>query len=123
MGGARRVMDIGKLDRRIRIEQRATVDGDYGPQPGDWTTFATVWANIQETLPSRGETQAQGIRIAERPARVRIRYLDGVNSAMRVVWLDRGNRLLKILTPAAELGRRDGMEFMVADFSTQGEAT
>lgn len=115
-------MDIGKLDRRIRIEQQGTATGDYGPQPGAWTTFATVWAQVQQTLPSKGESLADGIRIADRPARVRIRYLPGLTSAMRVVELDRGDRVSKILTPPAEMGRREGMEFMMAEYSTAGDA-
>jgi len=116
-------MEIGKLDRRIRIEQQSGRDSDYGTPTDAWTTVATVWANIQEVLPSKGESQADGIRIAERPARVRIRYLDGVTSAMRVVWLDRSDRLMKIITPPVELGRGEGMEFMVSDYSTAGSGT
>lgn len=115
-------MDFGPFDRRIRIEQQGTTtDAVYGPQPGSWTTFATLWANVQEMLPSRGERVAEGIRIAERPARVRTRYVEGITSAMRVVYLDRSNRVMKILTPPVELGRKDGLEFMVADFSSSGE--
>ena len=77
--------DLGPLDRRIRIEQQGTTDGAYGPQPGSWTTFGTFWATVQEVLPSRGESQADGIRIAERPARVRMRYVPGITSAMRLL--------------------------------------
>jgi len=116
-------MDIGKLDRRIRIEAKTvTQDPDYGTETIAWTTFATVWANVQEVLPSKSENQTDGIRIAERPARVRIRYLAGINSAMRVVWLDRDNRLMKIVAGPAELGRREGIEIMCAAYSTEGEA-
>jgi len=115
--------DLGPLDRRIRIEQRGTVDGDLGPQPGAWTTFGTFWASVQEVLPSRGESQADGIRIAERPARVRMRYVTGITSAMRVVYLDRSDRVMKIIAQPVELGRKHGIEFMAADFTTTGEAT
>lgn len=116
-------MDIGPLDRRIRIEQQGTTtDAVYGPQPGSWTTFATLWANVQEVLPSRGESVQEGIRMAERPARVRTRYVSGVTSAMRVVYLDRGNRVMKIISQPVEIGRKQGIEMMVADFSTAGDA-
>lgn len=115
--------DARSFDRRIRIEQQGTTtDATYGPQPGSWTTFATLWANVQEVLPSRGESIAEGIRIAERPARVRTRYVSGITSAMRVVYLDRGDRVMKIITPPVEIGRKQGLEFFVADYSTAGDA-
>ena len=114
-------VDIGRLDQQIRIEQRSTTqESVYGTLADTWTTFATVWAQVQDVLPSKAESQAEGIRIAERPARVRIRYLDGLSSDMRIVLIDRGNRLMKIATPPAELGRQQGMEFMAVEFSTAG---
>ncbi|HEY0823060.1 MAG TPA: head-tail adaptor protein, partial [Ramlibacter sp.] len=76
----------------------------------------------QEVLPSRGESTAGGINIAERPARVRTRYVEGITPAMRVVYLDRDERVMKILTQPVEIGRRQGLEFMVADFTTSGDA-
>jgi head-tail adaptor len=116
-------MKAGTLDRRIRIEAKTvTQDPDYGTETIAWATFATVWANVQEVLPSKSESQAEGIRIAERPARVRMRYLAGITSDMRVVWLDRDNRVLKIIAGPAELGRREGIELMCAEYSTAGEA-
>lgn len=115
-------MDAGTLDRRIRIEYKvSTQDANYGTEVITWTEFATVWAQIQEVLPSKGESQIEAIRIAERPAKVRIRYLAGVTSDMRVVYLDRSNRLMKILTPPAEIKRRAFLEFMASDYSTQGD--
>jgi head-tail adaptor len=115
-------MDLGRLDRRIRIEQpTTTTDATYGPQPGEWFTFATLWANVQEVLPSRGEQTGQGIAIATRPARVRVRWVDGLTSDMRVIYIDRDERVMKIVTPPVEIGRRQGLEFMVADFSTAGD--
>ena len=116
-------MQIGKLDCRIRIESKQTVDDPlYGPQAGAWAPFATVWANVEEVLPSRAETQAQGIRIEERPARVRIRYMLGITSDMRVIRLDRDNRIMKIVSGPAEMGRREGIELMCTEYTTQGEA-
>lgn len=115
-------MNIGPLDRRIRIEEPVSItDTTYGPQPGTWTSYATVWANVQEMLPSRGERLAAGIEIAERPARVRTRYIPGLTANMRVVYLDRDERVMKILTPPVEIGRKQGWEFMVADYSTAGD--
>lgn len=116
-------MEPGKNRHRLRIEQRSTTrDSDYGTPVATWTTFATVWAEVQDVMPSRGESQPQELRLAERPARVRMRYLSGVTSAMRIVNLSRGNRVMKILTQPAELGVKQGLEFMAADYTTEGNA-
>lgn len=116
-------MDIGRLDQRIRIDYAVTTqDADYGTPVITWTTFATVWANVQDVLPSKAERLTDDIVLANRPSRIRIRYLDGVTSAMRVVLLERGNRELKIVSGPAELGRKQGLEMMAENYSTSGQA-
>lgn len=119
-------MESGRYDRRIRIERRtAAKSASFGSTSDVWETvpgYASVPANIQEILPSKAERLEGSMRIAQRPARVRVRYASGITSAMRVVYLDRDNRLMKILTPPVEMGRREALEFMVSDFSTQGAA-
>lgn len=116
-------MKIGKLDRQLRIEQRsATQDNDYGTRVDTWAEYVTLWAQVQEVLPSKGETQAMEIRIAERPARVRCRYVPGITADMRCVDLTRSSRVMKIISAPVELGNQDGLEFMVADYSTAGSA-
>lgn len=120
--GSRRV-DLGTLSQRIRFEQQGTSnDPTYGPQPGSWTTVATVWANVQDVLPSRAEAVGQGIRIETRPARIRMRYRSGITSAMRVVLIDRGNRVMKIVAGPAEIGRKEGIEIMAEEYTTSGDA-
>jgi len=115
-------MEIGRLDRRVRFERRASgQDPDYGTPVDTWEEVATVMANFQEQLPSRGERVAEGLRIAERPTRVRCRYRADVDASMRVVDLSRGGRVLKIATPPIEIGgRRRFLEFMATEFSTSG---
>lgn len=110
-------MNAGDLDRLIRIEQKAednTFDG-AGSEP--WQLFAQAWAQVQDMLPSRGERLADGLNIATRPARVRIRYIEGVKASMRIVM---GDRIMQIVSAPAELGRREGLELMVEDYSTSG---
>lgn len=115
-------MNIGPLDQRIRFERKfIEQDETYGTETVTWVEHLTLWANVQEVLPSRAETQAQGIRIENRPARIRVRYEPSIASDMRVVLLERGGRLLKIISGPAELGRREGLELMAEEFSTQGD--
>lgn len=108
-----------QLDRRITIEAPATVDGDYGPQPGGWTSFAArIPAQVQDTLPGKFESVQQGLRIAAWPARVRIRYLAGVTSAMRIIVHGATDRTMHITAGPAEIGRREWLEFVVTEFSS-----
>jgi head-tail adaptor len=117
------VTEIGKRDRYLRIEQRSTSqDASYGTPLDVWTEYVTLWAEVQDVLPSRGESQGSGINIAQRPARVRTGYVSGITAAMRAVDLTRGNRVLAILTQPVELGNQAGLEFMVGDFTTAGNA-
>lgn len=117
-------MEAGKLDRRIRIERKVvTQHPDFGTEVITWTALATVWADIQDVLPSRAEAQGQGIRIANKPARVRTRYRSDITSDMRIIDLGRSNAQLRIVSGPVELGRRQGLEFMVENFTTSGDAS
>jgi len=112
-------MNAGDLDRLIRIEQKVEDNSFDGAGSETWELFAQAWAQVQDMLPSRGERLADGLNIATRPARVRIRYIEGVTSDMRLVM---GDRIMQIVSAPAELGRREGLELMVEDYSTSGNA-
>lgn len=110
-------LDPGTLDRRIRIERPVADNSFDGAGSGSWAPVATVWANVQDALPSRGERLADGINVAARPARVRMRYRSGITSDMRFVM---GDRIMQIVSGPAELGRRETFEFMVEEYSPAG---
>jgi head-tail adaptor len=76
---------------------------------------------------------ANGINVAARPARARIRYCTGVKASMRVLigrnvkdgdgdaaW--QTDRVAQIVTVPAELGRRKGLEFVIQDYTSAGNA-
>jgi SPP1 family predicted phage head-tail adaptor len=109
-----------RLDTRIRIERKSiTSDPLYGTETVAWVEFATVWAEVQDVLPSRTERLADSIVIANRPARIRMRHFAGITPDMRVII---GNRTLQIVSGPAELGRREGIELIVEQHSTEGVA-
>lgn len=112
-------MIAGQLDRRVTIMERAeTQDSTYGTASVSWLPMATVWAQVQDILPSRAESTANGIEIANRPARVRMRYRDDVTTAHRLSY---DGRTLRIIAGPAELGRRDGVEFVCEELTTSGQ--
>lgn len=108
-----------QLDRRITIERPTTIEGDYGQQPGPWAVFASrIPAQVQDALPSKSESTQQGLRVAVQPARVRIRYLAGITSDMRVLVHGATDRTMQIMAGPAEIGRREWTEFMTEAFSS-----
>lgn len=115
------MLSAGELNRRITFQHRTVTGTDpiYGTPVYGWTEFATVWANVQDKLPSRSEEIVDGIDIASRACRVRIRFRDDLNSTMR---LTIGARTLRIIAGPAELGFREGVEFMAEELTTEGEA-
>ena len=112
-------MDLAsKLETRIRIERKTiTRDPQYGTEAVSWTQFACVWAEVKDILPSRAERMAEQIQIARRPARIRIRYLAGITPDMRVIIAGRINQ---IIAGPSMLGRREAIELMVEEHSTEG---
>lgn len=113
-------MRAGALDRRVRIEQRQeTNDPVFGTVVVTWAELATVWAEVRDMIPSRGERVAEGLSIARRPCRVRMRWRDDVNSTMRLVMED--GRTLRIVGGPAELGRAEGIELVCEELTTEGQ--
>jgi head-tail adaptor len=110
-------LDTGSLRHRIRIEQPVPDDSLDGAGSGSWKLVAEVWASVTDALPSRGERLAEGINVATRPARVRMRFRTDVTAAMRFV-LD--GRVMQIVAGPAEIGWKDGLEFMVEEYGSAG---
>ncbi|PXA93913.1 head-tail adaptor protein [Nostoc sp. 3335mG] len=124
-------MKSPRLNKRLRIERPVPDASLDGAGSGSWALVQEVAAEVQDMLPSRGERMAEGINVAARPSRVRIRFRDGITAAMRVligknvrgddgepVWVT--DRTAQIITMPAELGRRAWLEFVVEDYSTAG---
>lgn len=113
------IIQAGDLKERVAIMHRVeTQDPIYGTSIVSWEPLATVWAQVQDVLPSRSENIADEISLARRPARVRMRYRDDLDSSMRFVV---NGRTLNIIAGPAELGFRAGLEFMAEQLSTQGD--
>ena len=120
--------DAGLRNKRIRIERPVADDAPDGAGSGTWSLVATVSAQVTDILPSRGEKLADGINVASRPARVRIRYRADINidASMRFLLIRKQgdaeiiDRVMQIVAGPAELGFRERVEFMVEDYSTAG---
>ena len=113
------LIQAGDLNRRVTIERAVLVqDPGSGAYSTSWETLATVWAEVQDVLPARAESVANNLNLSRRPARVRMRYRDDLDSTMRL-FMD--GRTLNIISGPAEIGLREGIEFVAEQLSTQGD--
>lgn len=121
-----RGLSSGERTAYLRIQRPVADDSFDGAGSGAWVTVDDVWANVQDMLPSRGERIADGVNVSARPARVRMLYRPDITLNMRFLLLDHLEgvevivRVMQIVSGPAELGRRDGLEFVVEEYSPAG---
>lgn len=112
------MIDAGSLDRRLTFEARQAIQsGPYNRREDSWGPHATVWAQVRDVLPSRAEYVDEGLAMQRRPCRIRIRWRDDITSDMRI---DYQGRKLRIVSGPVELGRREGLELMAEELSSEG---
>lgn len=109
-----------QLDDRITIERPTQVEvPGYGMQPGPWAVLvARIPAQVLDALPSKSESVRDGLATATRPARVRIRYMRGLSSDMRVILHGETDEVFSIVGGPAELGRRRWIEMTLEAYSS-----
>lgn len=93
-------MDIGKLNKRITIQQQSSSYDAAGQLVEDWSTFATVWANIK--FNSGSETIKSDAIASTVKASIRIRYKQGVSAGMRVAYKDAVYEILAVMPHVGE---------------------
>ena len=114
-------MKIGSMDRRIIIESKTvTKDPIYNTDVITWVTVCTIWANIQDVMPSRQEKLTDSVlEVRKGQTRLRFRYRAGLDSSMRIRITNPVARTLQIVGGPAEIGgNRQFMEIMAEEFST-----
>ena len=76
-------MEIGKLNRRVAIQQLTAGQDEIGQPVQTWSTLATVWANVRYL--NGVETIKADATTAVTKASIRIRRRTDVTNGMRVV--------------------------------------
>lgn len=108
----------GELDRRITFERKTIDDSFDGAGSETWeAVFIGVPAQVRDVLPGRSEAVMNGLATTTNPARVRIRWREGITSDMRIIY---GSRVLQIVSGPAELGRRGGLEMLAEEYTPAG---
>lgn len=82
------ILRTGDLRQQVSIQRRAGLQDSVGQAAEQWqTVFPKIWAAAE---PIRGrEYFAAGEQQAPVDVRFRIRYREGIEPAMRVVWRDK----------------------------------
>lgn len=93
-------LQIGQLNRRVTIQQRSAVIGDFGQQSTYWSDVCTVWAHVAP-LTGRELVNAQA-RFSEVTYRVTILYRKGITAAMRVLFEDLTLNVGAVIDPDTE---------------------
>lgn len=113
-------MDFGKLNRRCRFERPITTHDAYGAPESTWQVFGTYWCNLTDVLPYREETIRNGIQSVKQRVRLRVRYAPmalTITPDFRVIIMRQTETIYSIIGGPAEVGDRDGIEFMLEESS------
>jgi SPP1 family predicted phage head-tail adaptor len=88
-------LDAGTLRERVTVQQASESRNRLGESVLEWATFAEVWANVQGV--SAREFLLAGQQQVELSHRVKMRYLTGLTSKMRLSWRGRTLEIISIL--------------------------
>lgn len=92
------MMGAGRYRHPVEIQHKSWVqDPLTGEMREDWTTYARVWAAVED-LSGREFWAAQQVQ-SEVTTRVRFRYLPGVEPSMRVLHAGRQLEIVAVLEP------------------------
>lgn len=106
--------DLVVLQRRTRTQEEV-----FGTTVSDgWADAMTVFGEVKDILAGQTERYGDTIDIARRPCRITMLFREDITGDMRVI--ARG-RAMEIVRGPAEIGRREGLELICEDYSTQGE--
>jgi SPP1 family predicted phage head-tail adaptor len=77
-------MKSGPLRDRITVQVQSSVQDEAGQQLTTWTDVAKLWANVEYT--SGLSAIRSGMDTSNVKASIRIRYREGINAGMRVIF-------------------------------------
>lgn len=100
----------GGMRQRIRIEEATLTPDGLGGFTRDWQTVATVWAEI--TTVRGDEYFASGQLASQVTHRIRLRWREGITTAMRVVF---GVRIFAIRAVIENDGKKRSLELIVEE--------
>jgi SPP1 family predicted phage head-tail adaptor len=106
---------IGELRKRIDLQAPTDATDSYGQPTRSWSTYGTVWAQIEPTGGSEGAVANEQQITATHT--ITIRYLSSVASTHRALF---GARVLQFLAPPVNVDERG--QWMVVQAEERQEA-
>lgn len=88
---------IGRLNKRVLIQEETASRDDFGAETLTWDTFGTVWASTDFKPGGSDERQIIDKKTAITRVDFTIRYLNTIDEKMRLVWDGKGWDILSIL--------------------------
>jgi SPP1 family predicted phage head-tail adaptor len=88
-------LDAGTLRERVTVQQATENRNRLGEAISEWSTFAEVWASVNGV--TAREYLLAGQQQIELSHRVKMRYLTGLTSKMRLSWRGRTLEIISIL--------------------------
>lgn len=79
------LINAGSLDKRVTLQSRDVARDATGGIDYQWADFQTVWASIEPARAIRSFGAAQEQEAHDNL--IKIRYLPGVRTTMRVLWM------------------------------------
>ena len=90
-------MRSGRLNRRVTIQALSISKDQFNADIESWVDVTTVWAQI-EPLRGREYWQAKQV-VGEVTGRITIRYQQGIDEKMRIVYGDKTYNILAVINP------------------------
>lgn len=91
---AKPLISIGKLRNRVTIQDYTASKDSFGAETKVWSDYAEVSASV-EPLSGKELYSAQQLH-AETTTMITVRYLEGVNTRMRVLFKDKNFDILHV---------------------------
>ena len=101
------MMQAGRLNRRVTLQQPAAGFDELGQPIPSWTDVATLWADIR--MKSGLEAIKAGASVSVVQASIRVRYRAGINAGMRVA---HNLTAYEILAVQPDLGGREYVDLV-----------
>lgn len=98
---------IGQLDRRIEIQSFTDTRTATGAAERTWTAVARCFAGVSYPLTGNREDVEGDQPVATTRVTFTIRYRDGLNESMRILY---SNKYYNLLPPFAEVGRKQYLQ-------------
>jgi len=87
-------MKSEELRHRITIEYRVVTTNENGYETEIWQEYKKVWASVSN-LSGREYYEAAAVK-AEETVKFTIRYMKGIDSAMRILFKDKRHNIVSI---------------------------